>query len=191
MKIPITEVPEKHPKLILMFEKEWNMHAIWHNKITGHFKYWLRQKIKFKNLKCKDPNCPKFGQKFPSKHSLANHITWHDPDYRKSLSGENAGMYGRRGEEHPSYKYDDIGYLMIHLRAHEADPPPKDGICAYCHKVKDKYGKSKLEHSNKDHSYRLPINPDEWWWIHHNCHIKYDIKHGLMKNPIGRKPLFF
>lgn len=73
----------------------------------------------------------------------------------------------------------DIGYEAIHLRAHRIDPKPKDGICAYCHKIKDKYENSKLEHSNKDHFYRLPINPDEWQWIHHSCHMKYDIEKNL------------
>lgn len=37
-------------------------------------------------------------------------------------------------------------------------------------------GITKLVHSNKDHSYRLPINPDDWQWIHHSCHMKYDMK---------------
>ena len=88
----------------------------------------------------------------------------------------------------PKSKDAKLCYSSIHNRAHKADPKPKDGICAMCGKVANKKGKTKLVHSNKDHSYRLPINPDEWWWIHQSCHVKYDINCGLRKKPIGRKP---
>ena len=50
----------------------------------------------------------------------------------------------------------------------------QDGKCAICNQVANKKGITKLVHSNKDHSYRLPINPDEWWWIHQSCHLGYD-----------------
>lgn len=73
-------------------------------------------------------------------------------------------------------------YASIHIRAHKIDPKPKNGICELCGNIVSKTGKTKLDHSNKDHSYKLPINPDEWWWIHRSCHIIYDIEHG-----IGRK----
>ena len=89
-------------------------------------------------------------------------------------TGKNHPNYGKTGENTSHWKGDDIGYQQIHERAHKVDPKPKDGICRLCNKVIDKFGKTKLIHSNKDHSYRLPINPEEWWWIHESCHQKYD-----------------
>jgi len=182
MKILITEIPEKHPKLVLMFERETGKHAIWGNKITGYFKHWLRQKIKYKTLICSI--C---GKKFRNKKALIGHLNWHKPGYRenhvkkisKTLEGHWTGnknpMFGKFGKEHNRYKYNNIGYDAIHIRAHKADPKPEDGICELCGKVEDKFGKTKLIHSNKDHSYKLPINPDEWWWIHQSCHMKHEI----------------
>ncbi|KKL46957.1 hypothetical protein LCGC14_2340350 [marine sediment metagenome] len=83
--------------------------------------------------------------------------------------------YSKPGENSPSWKGDDIkSYGGIHERAHQIDPKPIDGKCEICDKVADENGKTKLVHSNKDHSYRLPINPEEWWWIHESCHKKYD-----------------
>ena len=53
--IPITEVPEKHPKLVLMFERETGKNATFkkNGKITGQFIYWLHQKINEKNKQSK------------------------------------------------------------------------------------------------------------------------------------------
>ena len=226
MKTTISEFKEKYPKLISKFERTTIHKTVWDNKLTDRFIYWLRQKITYRNLKCKDSNCPKFGQEFKSKNALGVHLNfhksgvrerhskemkkrWQNPEYRERQSGENNHMFGMYGEKnpnygkcgaetkrkigdgnrgeknamfgkfgvnHPSYKYNDIGYAQIHIRAHKADPPPVDGICAYCHKVKDKFRHIKLVHSNKNHSYKLPINPDEWQWIHQSCHMKYDNK---------------
>ena len=86
---------------------------------------------------------------------------------------------GRRKKISERKKDENIRYGMIHDRAHEADPKPENGICEYCHKVRNENGKNKLVHSNKDHSYNLPIVPDEWQWVHRSCHVKYDVKHGL------------
>ncbi len=93
MKILLSEFKEKFPKLILRFEKETERNAIWGNKITKEFLYWLRQKLKYRTLNCKDPNCPKFGQEFPSKLSFSNHIKWHDPEYRENVREGNTGKY--------------------------------------------------------------------------------------------------
>jgi len=62
----------------------------------------------------------------------------------------------------------------MHLRAHDVDPKPIDGKCQICHQIADKKGKTRLVHANKNHIYRLPINPEEWLWIHHSCHRKFD-----------------
>jgi len=59
VKIPITEVPEKRPDLVLRFERETGTKAILKNgKITGQFKVWLRKKIKEKNKKLNEKNKP-------------------------------------------------------------------------------------------------------------------------------------
>ncbi|KKL10503.1 hypothetical protein LCGC14_2555180, partial [marine sediment metagenome] len=44
--------------------------------------------ITYRNLKCKDPNCPKFGQEFPSKLSLAQHNRFHNPKSYKHHTKE-------------------------------------------------------------------------------------------------------
>ena len=188
-------------ELMLQFEKETEYYAIWHGKITGHFEYWLfKNKLKKFNFSEVDQiisiastktwHKPGFREKMKKaqntpeakeKHKIATIKQWQDPKFRKRMSGKNHPMYGRdrSGEKGPAWKYDKVGYLAIHIRAHKIDPKPKDGICAYCHKVSDKKGITKLIHSNKDHSYNLPIVPDEWQWIHHSCHDKYDIENNL------------
>ena len=193
IKTTISEFKENYPNLILRFEKEWGMHAIWGNRLTGNFIYWLQQKKNnkstpcdicnkiFKNRRAMLSHRRHHNKEFNEKISKATIKQWQDPKFRKRMSGKNHPMYGRdrSGEKCPAWKYDKVGYLAIHIRAHKADPKPKNGICAYCHKVKDKFGKTKLIHSNKDHSYKLPINPDEWWWIHKSCHDKYDKENHL------------
>ena len=74
-----------------------------------------------------------------------------------------------------------LSISTIHNRAHKADPKPKNGICEICGKVADKNGIIKLIHSNKDHSYNLPIVPDDWQWIHYSCHKKHDIECNIIK----------
>ncbi len=127
---------------------------------------WL---IKF-NIRIRTLSEAKIGKKNPN----YGRTGYKHPNYGKT--GVNATMYGvhRYGEKAPNWKGDDIRYLAIHRRAHKIDPKPKDGKCKICNQVADKEGKTKLVHSNKDHSYRLPINPDEWWWIHYSCHKGYD-----------------
>jgi len=110
MKILITEVPEKHPKLVLMFERTTGKHAVYHNKITKQFIHWLRHEIKYKNLICNI--C---GKKFDSKKGLISHRRWHDlpeykeyqENYKKKMidvnKGENHWNYGKRGEGTPMY----------------------------------------------------------------------------------------
>ncbi len=106
--------------------------------------------------------------------------------YSEVKTGKKNPMYDRTGWRSPLYysawKEDDIGLEAIHYRAHKIDPKPKDGKCAICNQVADKKGITKLVHSNKDHSYRLPINPDEWWWIHDSCHKSYDANKRKVKS---------
>jgi len=104
----------------------------------------------------------------------------------KAKTGKNNPNYGKRwtklekanekieDKKYPFRKGNDIGISQIHRRAHKVDPKPIDNICQLCGKVADKDGKTKLIHSNKDHSYKLPINPNEWQWIHESCHRKFD-----------------
>ncbi len=100
----ISEFQNKYSILILSFERTTGKKAIYHNKITGYFKYWIRQKIKYKTLICNDLNCPKFGQEFPSKKSLASHKIWHKTGYRKRHSGENSHMHDKHRSEETKKK---------------------------------------------------------------------------------------
>lgn len=85
---------------------------------------------------------------------------------RSEQIGEKAPMYGVHKK--------DIGYQAIHDRAYKVHPKPSDGKCQICNQVADEEGKIKLVHSNKNHTYRLPINIDEWQWIHESCHLEKD-----------------
>lgn len=179
MKITITEIPEKHPKLISMFEDETGKKAIFKNdnKITKQFIHWLRQEIKYKNLTCYDPTCPKFGQEFPSKKSLVVHKNWHNKEFRENHSGKNHWTYGEYiGEKSPNWKGDDVGYGTIHDRVRKTKPIPP--VCDYCHKIADKNGNIKLVLSNiRNHQYT--DNPDDYQYVHYSCHIKYDKKNKI------------
>lgn len=167
-------------KLMLNFEKETNYNAIWHGKITGYFIHWLfENKLKISNFSQKkiqftEEHIRKLKENHP-RGMLGKH---HSNKTRKIMSdkkkGKNHPFYGKFGKEASNYKHNNVKYSQIHGRAYRVDPKPKDGICAYCGKVTDKNSKTKLEHSNKDHSYRLPINPDDWQWVHRSCHKKYD-----------------
>jgi len=81
MKILITEVPEKYPKLILRFEKETGWNAIYHNKLTKNFKYWFHQKIKNKTLICNI--CDRV---FDSKRALISHKWSHNKKLREEAN---------------------------------------------------------------------------------------------------------
>ena len=120
--------------------------------------------------------CKICNREFDNKRSLVAHKIWHRPGYRKSRSGVNHPMYGKFGIDHPKFNGGNSYYYYLHFEAHIVDPKPADGICNICHQKTDKKGITKLEHSNKDHSYRLPINPDEWQWVHRSCHKVYDIE---------------
>ena len=93
-------------------------------------------------------------------------------------TGVNAPMYGKTGNKHPTWKGNDVKNLTIaaiHKRLRKTKPKPTDGKCEICNKVKDKYGKTRLELSNiKDHQYTL--NPDDYQYAHRSCHNKYDAK---------------
>ena len=80
----------------------------------------------------------------------------------------------KTGNKHHNWKENNSHYDYIHRLAHKVQSKPIDNKCQLCNKVKDKQGITKLVHSNKDHSYKLPINSNEWWWIHDSCHKKYD-----------------
>ena len=148
----------------------------------------------------KDFYCDICEKEFKNRGSLSAHKRWHNPEFRERMTKINRESHNRpeyrkkmsrirketwnkpgfrenhSGENSNVYKGDNIGVPMIHFRAHIADPKPKDGVCELCGNVTDKFGKNKLFHSNKDHSYNLPIVSDEWWWIHKSCHEKYDKK---------------
>jgi len=159
MKIPMSEVPEKHPKLVLMFEKETGRKAILKNgKIAKGFRYWLYQKFKYRTLKCNDPTCPDYGKKFKNKTALVAHICWHKEGYRENQSkaskevqnrpevkrknselskGEKNWNYGRCGDKSPSYK-ENAGNQANHIWIKKHYPPKKmcDNRCELCGKFR-------------------------------------------------------
>jgi len=97
MKTTIPEFKEKYPKLILRFERTTGHNAIYRNKITKNFRYWLKQKIKYKTLICNDPNCPKYGQEFPSKRSLVSHKFCHKEGYSENKLKKMKKVWNKPG----------------------------------------------------------------------------------------------
>lgn len=111
IKTTLSEFQNNFPKLISNFERTTGKNAIYRNKLTKGFLYWLGQKIKYKTLICNDPNCPKYGLEFNNKIALASHKKWHKPGYRENQSkilkghwtGNKNPNYDKFGEEHPRY----------------------------------------------------------------------------------------
>ncbi len=168
MKILITEIPEKRPDLILMFERETGKNAMYKKsgKITKQFKYWLRQKIKYENLQC--DICSR--NDFKNKYSLARHLNWHNKEYRENHSGENHPHFGKRGKETQYCKGDNAGYHAIHNWVDKY--MPKTGICEICGKPENYRDLGPLEKSNKTGKLIRDIN--NFQWAHRYCHNKYD-----------------
>lgn len=145
---------------------------------------WLR---KF-NIRTRTNSEAQTGEKNPMYGKMSGKD---NPMYGTDKTGEKNPMYGKhwseeskdkmRGKNNPNWKEDgNISVNAIHKRIAKTKPKPSDGKCKICHKVKDKYGKTKLVLSNlKDHHYTL--NPDEYQWIHESCHRKYDAKKGKTK----------
>ena len=88
----------------------------------------------------------------------------HTKKTKERLSGKNS-VHWKENNDH---------YNTIHYKAHKVQPKPTDDKCQLCNQVADEKGITKLVHSNKNHTYNLPINPNEWWWLHRSCHNKYD-----------------
>lgn len=91
----VNEFQIKHSSLIDKFEEIAGKNAVWHNRITGSFKCWLNQKIKYKDgFVCDDPDCPDYGKEFSSIMSLASHKNWHNREYKENLGEINGSCYG-------------------------------------------------------------------------------------------------
>lgn len=65
----------------------------------------------------------------------------------------------------------NVGVGMIHGRVKTLYGEPR--YCEICKST----SKKKYEWSNKDHSYKIPINKKDWQRLCTSCHLKYDIKH--------------
>jgi len=111
----------------------------------------------------------------------------------KANKGHRGYMLGKHHSKESKRKISEgcmrddnnINIGTIHQRAHKIISKPIDGICELCNNIIDRFGKIKLEHSNKDHSYKMPINPDDWQWVHHSCHFKYDYNKNLLIKKTG------
>lgn len=86
--------------------------------------------------------------------------------------GEKSPFYGKFGKEHPRYK-EVVNVCQLHYRVRRVKLIPE--VCDICHQKVDKYGKTKLVLSNmQNHQYT--DNPDDYQYVHHSCHLKYDIE---------------
>jgi len=198
MKTTIPEFRQNYPKLIKRFERETGKNAIWGNKITTNFIYWLKQRIKYKTLIC--PECNK---EFNNKWALSTHKNWHNKIFRKKMikkklgknnpmygrdrSGKNNPMFGKRGAEtgmfgvfgkdNPSFK-EDAKYAANHLWIRKYYPPKDvcNNKCEICNTVRLDLDLAQFIHINK----RNPNNPmiDYFYTCHYNkkdsCHRIYD-----------------
>lgn len=89
---------------------------------------------------------------------------------RENMSKARKGLYMR--EESSQWKGDKIETKnAVHWRVEAKYGKPN--YCEICKRT----DKKKYEWSNKDHSYRMPINKDDWQRLCTSCHRKYDIKH--------------
>lgn len=105
--------------------------------------------------------------------------------YSVDRSGEKNPMFGKHHSEETkkkiseaNYKGEDVTINQLHSRAKKIKLIPE--VCDICHRKCDKYGCSKLELSNiKDHKYT--DNPDDYQYVHHSCHSKYDANKRVVK----------
>ena len=83
-----------------------------------------------------------------------------------------------RDEDHYGWKGDDVGIAGLHVWIKKRKP--KSEVCEICGKKEDKNGRMKLELSNITGEYKRDIN--DFQWVHHSCHVNYDIENGLWGN---------
>lgn len=200
MKITISEVPEKHPKLVRMFKEETGRKATFKNgKITKGFKYWLRQKIKYKDGFI----CNICGREFDSKFGLGQHLKWHKPGYMEKMSGENHPRgflgkhftdktrkimsdkkkgenhpnYGKRGDKNPNYK-EDAKYGTKHAWIRIYFPP--EDVCQNKCEICDKFSLDLELARFRDNNERKLDNPMiDYLYVcpyveKNSCHSIYD-----------------
>ena len=95
----------------------------------------------------------------------------HKKNISESIKGENHPLFGKTGENSPNWKGDDVNAHQLHKRVRNVKSIPE--VCDLCHQKIDKNGTTKLELSNiKNHKYT--DNPDDYQYVHHSCHWKYD-----------------
>ena len=84
------------------------------------------------------------------------------------------------GDKIGSWKGDKAKKRALHRYIRTHKPKPKNNLCEFCHKRKDKNGSTKLEIANiNNHKYSR--NPNDYKWFHRGCHLKYDYLHGRNK----------
>ena len=68
------------------------------------------------------------------------------------------------GENHPSWKGDNVGYIGLHIWVRKNKLKPE--LCELCKT------KPARDISNISHTYKR--NLDDWWYLCKSCHISYD-----------------
>ncbi len=94
--------------------------------------------------------------------------------YKLTEAHKKAIGDAQRGENNNNWQTDikDMSIGTIHKRVRMIKLKPVNGKCEYCHKVKSKYGITKLHLVNiRDHYYSL--NPGEYQYMHPDCHVEH------------------
>lgn len=79
-------------------------------------------------------------------------------------AGENNGMFGRRGEETPRWKGDNVSYGALHLWVRKYLPKPR--VCRDCNQPK------RLDLANISQEYKRDLN--DWEYLCRKCHMTKD-----------------
>jgi len=95
---------------------------------------------------------------------------------RRMSKSVSISLIGKKGENSRGWKGDDIKIVTIHDRVKNKYGKPS--YCEICKSTK----KKRYDWSNKDHSYKMPINRDDWQRLCRGCHIKYDIENNNKSN---------
>lgn len=81
--------PKMYSNLILIFERETNLKAVYRDKISEQFEYWINKKLDITIFICKDPNGCNCGRAFHSKHALGQHKSWNMRFYKVASRNNN------------------------------------------------------------------------------------------------------
>ena len=146
--------------------------------------------------------CDICNKKCKNKQGLVHHKNWHNPEFKKSHSGENANRFGKHLSDEHKRKILEANKGKKHTLEHRrknseakkgenhpnwrGDNVGYQGIHTRVRKVKSKpenceicglpefyENLGRIELSNiQNHQYT--DNPDDYQYVHHSCHAEYD-----------------